>query len=86
MLKFDFVYGDQVNLRYYKYRKYSFRFNDKDGLSKIVLTLDEYIFLIASDIRYVEIRIPMSLSSPDITGAVNMLYMLRYFVLSYMDC
>ena len=86
MLKFDFVYGDQVNLRYYKYRKYSFRFNDKDGLSKIVLTLDEYIFLIASDIRYVEVRILMPLLSPDMAGEVNILYMLKYFVLSCIDC
>ncbi len=60
-------------------------FNNRDRLLKIVSILDEYTFLIASDIRHVKMCIPRPLSSPDIAGAVKILYTLRYFVPLYMD-
>jgi len=60
-------------------------FNDKDGLSKIALILDECIFLIASDIRYIKICILMLLLLSDMAGAVNILCTLRCFVSSCMD-
>ncbi len=60
--------------------------DDGDGLLKIVLTADPCIFLIASDIRYVEMRILIPLSLPDIAGVLNISRILRSFVLSCMDC
>ncbi len=60
--------------------------NNKNGLSKIVLISDKYTFLIASDIRYIKIHILMPLLLSDMAGAVNILYTLRYFIPSCMDC
>ena len=60
--------------------------NDRGGPLKIVLIMDPYIFLIASDIRYIEIRTPISLSSLDIAGVLNISYILRSFVPSCIDC
>jgi hypothetical protein len=60
--------------------------DDEDGLLKIALTADLCIFLIVSDIRYVEMRIPIPLSLLDIAGALNISRILRSFVLSCMNC
>jgi hypothetical protein len=60
--------------------------DDEDGLLKIALTADLCIFLIVSDIRYVEMRIQIPLSLLDIAGALNISRILRSFVLSCMNC
>ena len=59
--------------------------DDGDRLLKIVLTTDLYTFLITSDIRYIEIRIPISLSSSDIAGVLNISRILKSFVPSYIN-
>src|SRR6266498_4520828 len=56
-----------------------------ERLLKIVLTADLYTFLIASDIRYIKIRILIPLSSLKIAGALNISRILKSFVLSYID-
>ncbi len=56
--------------------------DDRGGLLKIVLIADLYIFLIASDIRYVEIRTPIPLSLSEMAGVLNISRILRLFVLS----
>ncbi len=60
--------------------------NDKNRLLKIVSIADPYTFLIASDIRYIEIRILIPLSSLDIAGILNISRISKSFVLSCMDC
>ncbi len=53
---------------------------------KIVSTADLYVFLITSDIRYVKIRTLIPLSLSGMAGVLNIFYILRSFVPSYMDC
>ncbi len=52
---------------------------------KIVLIIDLYIFLIASNIRYVEIYIPIPLSSSEMAGVLNISRISKSFILSCMD-
>ena len=60
--------------------------DDRDGLLKIALIADLCTFLIASDIRYVEIRTPIPLSLSEMAGVLNISRILKSFVLSCMDC
>ncbi len=53
---------------------------------KIILTANLYAFLIISDIRYMEIRTPIPLSSSEMAGALNISYILKSFVPSCIDC
>ncbi len=55
-------------------------------LLKIVLTADLYIFLIASNIRYVEIRTLIPLLLLQMAGVLNISRILKFFVLSCIDC